>query len=238
MVGLGVSLRLLVFAHLTLLVFSRFDSSCAIHGPVIRDLWPSIQDHWGHYWFSQASYIFGQVSMMAAYENHFLVYWIQYELTFSIFPNEIPGGYLFLCPLNDLQSEDGTFIDRPTCATYWSLDPVGHERLSSERATALGFPTVEWKRMVYRKSWDGRVYTGLGQFHTAKGFNPNSQEIARHFGYYIALGSWPPKGFWADFDPPPGLLPGSWALVNRRASCEENEHIFCNFGAVLSVQGI
>lgn len=32
-------------------------------------------------------------------------------------------------------------------------------------------------------SWNTSVYAGLRQFHQAKGFDPESQEVARHLGY-------------------------------------------------------
>jgi hypothetical protein len=35
---------------------------------------------------------------------------------------------------------------------------------------------------VWGKSWDASVYTGLRQFHQAKGFDPDSQDVARHLG--------------------------------------------------------
>jgi hypothetical protein len=56
--------------------------------------------------------------------------------------------------------------------------------------------------------------------------------------YYIALGTWPPKGFGPDLDVPREFLPGLWALYDRRASSEEIEHIYDNFGAVLSARRI
>ncbi|KAJ7153842.1 hypothetical protein C8R46DRAFT_897824, partial [Mycena filopes] len=66
---------------------------------------------------------------------------------------------------------------------YWSLDPSGVERLSTEEATRLGFPPLELTTKVWGMSWDASVYDGLRQFHQAKGFNPESQDVARHLGY-------------------------------------------------------
>ncbi|KAJ7870544.1 hypothetical protein B0H13DRAFT_1724139, partial [Mycena leptocephala] len=94
-----------------------------------------------------------------------------------------PEGYLFLCPLANLQSEHGTFV-RPTKShIFWSLDPDGSERLSPEEASAHGFPSVNLNWVIFYKSLDDFAYTGLDEFHTGKGFNPNSQDIARHLGY-------------------------------------------------------
>ncbi|KAJ7340668.1 hypothetical protein DFH08DRAFT_704431, partial [Mycena albidolilacea] len=33
------------------------------------------------------------------------------------------------------------------------------------------------------RSWDASVYTGLRQFHQAKSFDPDSQDVARHLGH-------------------------------------------------------
>ncbi|KAJ7509060.1 hypothetical protein B0H11DRAFT_1901825 [Mycena galericulata] len=73
-------------------------------------------------------------------------------------------------------------MKRPECPAYWSLDPFGCERLSPNEASELGFPSFEWKRSIYFRSWDERVYAGLSQFHAAKGLDPYSQDIARHLG--------------------------------------------------------
>ncbi|KAJ7197712.1 hypothetical protein C8J57DRAFT_1029209, partial [Mycena rebaudengoi] len=61
---------------------------------------------------------------------------------------------------------------------YWSLDPSGTERLGSEEAERLGFPSF-----TVRMSWDDLVYAGIREFHEAKGFDPYSQDVAREFGY-------------------------------------------------------
>ncbi|KAJ7624156.1 hypothetical protein B0H17DRAFT_963923, partial [Mycena rosella] len=93
-----------------------------------------------------------------------------------------PPGYLFLCPCEDLRSDDPTCFRHPDCPAYWSLDPTGFERLSAEAAESLGFPSFEFKMAAVGKSWDASVYDGLRQFHEAKGFDPYSQDVARHIG--------------------------------------------------------
>jgi hypothetical protein len=49
-----------------------------------------------------------------------------------------------------------------------------------EDATALGFPTISLFTEVCGWSWDASVYAGLRQFHQAKGFDPESLDVARH----------------------------------------------------------
>jgi hypothetical protein len=92
-----------------------------------------------------------------------------------------PFGYLFLCPAKDLQTGPSSFR-WPDCAAYWSLDPAGVERLTTEEAISLGFPSIELKIIVWGRSWDASVYAGLRQFHQGKGFDPVSQDVARHLG--------------------------------------------------------
>jgi hypothetical protein len=49
-----------------------------------------------------------------------------------------------------------------------------------EDATALGFPSILLSTNIEGWSWDASVYTGLRQFHQAKGFDPDSLDVARH----------------------------------------------------------
>ncbi|KAJ7078360.1 hypothetical protein C8R44DRAFT_565748, partial [Mycena epipterygia] len=95
----------------------------------------------------------------------------------------LPEGYLCLCPLEDLQDCDGKWLQNPEYPAYWSLDPYGSQRLGSEEASSLGFPSLEFEMKVWMKYWPESVYTALSCFHAAKGFDPNSQDLARHLGH-------------------------------------------------------
>lgn len=101
-------------------------------------------------------------------------------------------GYLFLCPLEDLQSGDvsGKRFRHPDLAAYWSLDPSGIERLSHWKANILGFPSLAFKMKIWGRSWDDSVYSGLRQFHRGKGFDPESQDVARHMGIPLYRSPW------------------------------------------------
>ncbi|KAJ6498602.1 hypothetical protein DFH09DRAFT_1446485 [Mycena vulgaris] len=70
----------------------------------------------------------------------------------------------------------------PECAAYWPLDRSGLDRMSPEEAQQAGFPAVELQTQVWGERWADSVYTGLRQFHAGKGFDPDSQEVARHLG--------------------------------------------------------
>ncbi|KAJ7658920.1 hypothetical protein B0H17DRAFT_1020974 [Mycena rosella] len=52
-----------------------------------------------------------------------------------------------------------------------------------EEAGRLGFPSFELEVEIEGVSWDESVYTGLRKFHQAKGFDPDSQNIALELGY-------------------------------------------------------
>ncbi|KAJ7768282.1 hypothetical protein B0H16DRAFT_1882189 [Mycena metata] len=148
------------------------------YGPVMhRILWPR---HRGTCWLSQANHISNQYPISV---NHGWVWQIKYEIIFSTLSDDLPGAYLFLCPMNDLRSEDGSFIgERPECPAYWSFDPAGREQLSPDVVSAIGLPSLGWEREILCRSWDTHVYSGLSQFHAAKGFDPNTQDVARHLG--------------------------------------------------------
>ncbi|KAF7337140.1 hypothetical protein MVEN_02152000 [Mycena venus] len=68
----------------------------------------------------------------------------------------------------------------PDSPAYWSLDSLGVNRLSTEEVTRLGFPTIQLKTVIEGYYWDDSVYAGLRQFHQAKGFEPDSQDVALH----------------------------------------------------------
>jgi hypothetical protein len=97
-------------------------------------------------------------------------------------------GFLFLCPVTDFQTGPSSFR-WPECPAYWSLDPSGVERLGMDEATALGFPSLRLTTEILGRFWDASVYAGLRQFHRAKGFDPESQDLARHLGYPLSSGS-------------------------------------------------
>lgn len=99
---------------------------------------------------------------------------ISYLLEWSGPRHHLPPGYLFLCPFADLYSDILAGFRRPACAAYWSLGPSGAEKLSNEESQNLGFPAIELKMYLRKRSWDGSVYSGLRQFHECKGFIPRT----------------------------------------------------------------
>ncbi|KAJ7732531.1 hypothetical protein B0H16DRAFT_176050 [Mycena metata] len=95
---------------------------------------------------------------------------------------DAPPGYFLLCPTTEFQTGPSSFR-WPDCPAYWSLDPSGLDRLTTDEATQLGFPSFQLTTKFGGLSWDTSVYAGLRQFHQAKGFDPESQDVARHLGH-------------------------------------------------------
>ncbi|KAJ6495980.1 hypothetical protein C8R45DRAFT_1131661, partial [Mycena sanguinolenta] len=91
-------------------------------------------------------------------------------------------GYLFVCPPEDFRAGGNSF-KWPDCPAYWSLNPSGVDRLSLETVETLGFPTIHIQTTIYGRCWGDDVYYGLRRFHQGKGFDPDSQDLARHLGY-------------------------------------------------------
>ncbi|KAJ7019864.1 hypothetical protein C8F04DRAFT_325120 [Mycena alexandri] len=132
-------------------------------------------------WLSQASHIFSRCQITSNLEDYALVDKITFKILFSNTGEHPAPGYLFLCPQRDFGV--GSLAFRwPDCPAYWSLDPSGVERLSTTEAMSLGFPSIQLSTRLYGISWTTEVYAGLRQFHRAKGFNPDSQDVARHLG--------------------------------------------------------
>ncbi|KAJ7041111.1 hypothetical protein C8F04DRAFT_169971 [Mycena alexandri] len=138
--------------------------------------------HDSRHWLSQANHIFSRMGITSNYQSYAIVDTRVFEIQISEVARTPPEGYLFLCPTTDLKNGPNS-VCWPDCPAYWSLDSSGLQRLSTEEAEHLGFPTIEFTSIIHTRSWDASVYAGIRQFDKAKGFNPYSQDIARHLGY-------------------------------------------------------
>ncbi|KAJ6597744.1 hypothetical protein DFH09DRAFT_1356870 [Mycena vulgaris] len=94
-------------------------------------------------WLTQANYTFNHLGITSNYKDYIFVHSVQYQLTLSG-TGGVPSGYLFLCPLRDLQSEIPSHFRVPECPAYWSLDSSGARRLSTEEAEELRFPRLHF----------------------------------------------------------------------------------------------
>ncbi|KAJ7340589.1 hypothetical protein DFH08DRAFT_242902 [Mycena albidolilacea] len=133
-------------------------------------------------WLSQANHVFSRLGITSNFEDYVLLSYIIVEITVSPTIPHPPEGYLFLCPPEQFHIGPSTSCKWPECPAYWSLDSSGVQRLSWDDAASLGFPRIGIMEYVDGRSWDARVYEGLRQFHQAKGYDPDSQELALHLG--------------------------------------------------------
>ncbi|KAJ7617808.1 hypothetical protein FB45DRAFT_214915 [Roridomyces roridus] len=136
-------------------------------------------------WISQANYIFKQLQITSDFHDYVYIDGCVLELKIpSSGTKARPDGYLFLCPLDHYfrVPEHSGYFQLPECPWFWSFDPQGQSRLTAEEAEIHGFPTMEMHIKVWGKSWDASVYEALRQLHAAKGFDPDSQELAIHLG--------------------------------------------------------
>ncbi|KAJ7227995.1 hypothetical protein B0H12DRAFT_235197 [Mycena haematopus] len=159
--------------------WTRFQSSDVLNSSVTRSVF---NDFRPHIWLSQANYIFRHRHILSNFEDYVLLDGIHFQLSISGTTGDLPSSFIFLCPEEDFRTGLSSF-GWPSCPAYWSLDPSGMNHLSPEDATELGFPSFKLTTAAGVCSWDASVYDGLRQFHQAKGFDPESQDIARHLNY-------------------------------------------------------
>ncbi|KAJ6459485.1 hypothetical protein C8R47DRAFT_1226622 [Mycena vitilis] len=156
--------------------FTSHDSSSEVlDATVILESFSSYQ--LPHQWLSQANHTFDRLDITSNLEEITIVDGVEFSLSVSAPTSDPPNGFLFLCPAKQFQAGPFAFT-WPECAAYWSLDSSGVERLSTEDANSLGFPSIEFSTRILGKSWPANVYSGLRQFHRAKGFNPNGQDVS------------------------------------------------------------
>ncbi|KAJ7079695.1 hypothetical protein C8R44DRAFT_722870 [Mycena epipterygia] len=167
--------------------WSRFHSSF-VNGVIRRTIWRGTD--FGS-WLSQANYVFSELLTPPKHGDCLLIESIEYQLSFSSPSENLPEGYLFLCPLEDFRDHDGRWISNPECPAYWSLDPSGQQRLSAAEASRIGFSSLTLERILWGRSWTENVYAALSHFHAGKGFDPSSQDVVRHLGHplYVLFSS-------------------------------------------------
>ncbi|KAJ7611948.1 hypothetical protein DFH06DRAFT_1308268 [Mycena polygramma] len=136
------------------------------------------------HWLSQANHIFTRLRIKSAFEGYGFVEEITFSVITSVATTSPPARYLFLCPVEDLQIGPSSYC-WPACPAYWTLDPTGSARLSTEEAARLGLPMIKFETHIRFVYWDANVYAGLRKFYQGKGFNPDSQDLARHLGYEL-----------------------------------------------------
>ncbi|KAJ7315710.1 hypothetical protein DFH08DRAFT_1039399 [Mycena albidolilacea] len=154
--------------------WTRFKSNDVFNGMIeLRILYPLYPGQW----LGQANHIFHRLQITSDFEDYVLVHCVFFMLEVPGTTEEPPAGFLFLCPQKDFNTGPSTYC-WPDSLAYRSLNPSGLDRLTLEEATRFGFPTFQCIAQVVGHSWDTSVYEGLRKFHQAKGFDPDTQDLA------------------------------------------------------------
>ncbi|KAJ7787193.1 hypothetical protein B0H14DRAFT_2954908 [Mycena olivaceomarginata] len=66
---------------------------------------------------------------------------------------------------------------------YWSFDPAGLDQLTHEIAEDIGLPTPKFMIVPHGLFLEEEETNLICEFHAAKGFDPESQDIAIAMGY-------------------------------------------------------
>ncbi|KAJ7340564.1 hypothetical protein DFH08DRAFT_811782 [Mycena albidolilacea] len=151
------------------------------------------------YWLSQANHIFKHLKISSNFED----YGMNSTSSLSAIRVDLPRQFYWTmfsfasayARLQKTHSNAFCFSAHPrifklanVCSSGQTAQHIGPliqldaERLSSEDAASLGFPTTQLSTLVVGCSWDASVYAGIRQFHQAKGFDPESQDVAQHLG--------------------------------------------------------
>ncbi|KAK6984890.1 hypothetical protein R3P38DRAFT_3292252 [Favolaschia claudopus] len=149
-------------------------------------------------WLSQANHILAHLG--SDMDSSHYAYVQQVKYIYRMLPSEstpLPSqAFLFLPSMRELMSYNGARLRYPDISRCWSFDPAGVKRLTDEEASELGFPEVELRMEAHGHYWDPSVYEGIREFHQAKGFDSESQDVAKHLGhplYRLSNGVDPPS---------------------------------------------
>ncbi|KAJ7111338.1 hypothetical protein C8R44DRAFT_799332 [Mycena epipterygia] len=136
-------------------------------------------------WLSQANSMFTMLHITSEHERYCVINEIEYSISFTHKAGTLsPPGYFFVCPKAHLQAADGRF-SKPADPAYWALDELGAEPINAVQAELLGFPSFAFGVHATGHYWPSSAYEGLRDFHRGKGFNSESQDVARHLGYSL-----------------------------------------------------
>ncbi|KAF7337262.1 Kinase-like protein [Mycena sanguinolenta] len=174
-------------------------------------------------WLALANHIFAELQELEHLEDYVCVDEVEFILRI-VDEHHIPEGYLFVCPPQDFLTSTephAPLYQWLACPAYWSLDPSGADRLSTEDAKSFGFPAIHIETVVHGLSWDHSIYKGLWRFHKGKGFDPNSREVARQLGYPLYEVLSDPSPF-----PARDIELYSWCYSEDRELCRELGHYF------------
>ncbi|KAJ7613610.1 hypothetical protein DFH06DRAFT_144167 [Mycena polygramma] len=153
---------------------------------------PSLVSFFQQMWLSQANWCFDRFLSSAVDgvldESFYLLDSVRFTIIFE-YPEEIheiqDWPYLFLNrPTGDLV--DGRFFARiPPLEElfYWAVDPDGVRKLNASSVERLRLPRLICRTVTLGDSWTAAHYQALREVHKAKGFDPDSPDVAISLGY-------------------------------------------------------
>ncbi|KAJ7624649.1 hypothetical protein FB45DRAFT_923951 [Roridomyces roridus] len=136
-------------------------------------------------WLAQATHIFGVLDISSNLHQYVICDRLRCFVNLGDSMENLPTGYLFLCPTEGFTVDERGHYTIPDCPAYWSLDPSGGVRLTAEEANTLGFPELHLELKVHGTLWRDDDYIGIRQFHAVKGYDPDGLDVARELGYPI-----------------------------------------------------
>ncbi|KAF7333791.1 hypothetical protein MVEN_02335900 [Mycena venus] len=142
--------------------WTRFESSIVLNSTITMCTW-TLSTQCETSWLSQANRIFSHFDITSNLEDYVLIDDVAFRLVVGT-TNDLPLGFLFLCPEEDFRAGPSSFR-WPDYPAYWSHDPSGAVRLSAVEAARQGFPPIQLTIEVYGHGWDAGVYAGIRQFH-------------------------------------------------------------------------
>ncbi|KAJ6526353.1 hypothetical protein B0H19DRAFT_1084456 [Mycena capillaripes] len=136
-------------------------------------------------WLVQANHIFNALGVTSNFHEYALVGSIQYHLRLLGPLDNLPPGYLFLCPLTEIQTELPGHVLIPACTAYWSRDPSGAERLSTEEAKNEGFPDIDCCMWAIGGSWDPASTPAFASFTKLKALILTAKRSPQSLGVHF-----------------------------------------------------
>ncbi|KAK7001919.1 hypothetical protein R3P38DRAFT_1776292 [Favolaschia claudopus] len=134
------------------------------------------------YWLPQVNHIFNYLGLECSSCSFVDSVEIACKLTDNI-PQSLKKIFLFLPDPHAFLTPDLTRVCYPDSKAepYWSFDLSGTNHLSSNQASALGLPQIQLE-ISARHTFivDKTLLNDLHTFYTRKGFNSNSQDVAKH----------------------------------------------------------
>ncbi|KAK6966768.1 hypothetical protein R3P38DRAFT_3152229 [Favolaschia claudopus] len=144
-------------------------------------------------WLSQADHVLSQLGLDFGVCS--VVTGVNVHARIHPSKPSISEAILFIPPRSAFLTPDGTRLQYPAEQPYW-FDTWHQESLSADKAERLGLPVIELSIDFESVYLDKSTLELIRAFHQGKGFDPDSQNIAKHLGHPLYY-------FGNEGDPPP-----------------------------------